>query len=339
MAKPYLSLKDVRVYFDPRTQSLRLISKDRRLRRKPFQLNFARDTPSAQSLIEVLRSERLDATLPDPLPARAAFPQNHHPHQGRYEWQISGQSEEGAIRDHRLQFLTGEIEDGTLLIDLGRGAPMTLVAGSPGSGKTEFLRTIARQVLRKEETELWLFGSYSDHWGEYFPLREQDRASLQIEGDLLLLEELKAELERRLRLLSEKRARSWKDTPELRPIFLVVDSVSRLLHPGASQLGQIQSGFARQALESLVRFGRDAGIHSFMASSMVAQDVTGSFRTGFGRRILFAGSSSPEEQTAVLGTAMSQSSSSWTPPGRASLKSYDGPLIPFQGYWNMREEL
>lgn len=333
MAKPYLSLKDVRVYFDPRTQSLRLISKDRRLRGKPFQFNLARDTPSTQALLSLLRSEGIASdAAPDPTPSKAVFPETA-PWPIVSEVGLANPRTESQIRDHRLRFYIGETEHGALEIDLGK-IPMTLVGGAPGGGKSEFMRTITRQVLAAE-TELWLIESHPHSWGKEFELREQDRMSVDSRDNFRLIEDLKVELERRLKLLGDKGIDSWSQDPELRPIFLVLDDLTAVVAFGEGSLGQIQKDSANQYLESLARYGRRAGIYSFISTSSAENSTEGEFRANFGRRIIFGGNAPAAEQNAMLGTVIGYTGESRLPPGRAWIRNYNGPLQPFQGYFNL----
>ena len=333
MAKPYLSLKDVRVYFDENEQSLRMISKDRRLRGKPFQLNFSTNNPSVLSLYELLGAEGLVGEHPNSrIPQESAQLPRLAP-----ENLISdvGPEFNSSLRrdDPRMRFLVGEVAEGAALqIDLGN-APHTLISGDAGTGKTELLRTIVRQVQSHPDAQLWFIGgtlSGAD-WRIQPCQREGDRSAWSETNSVHLIEDLHKLVEDRYEEMRRLHVREWHETPDLKPIFLVADEIGWLIE------GHRQSEIARAeimqfALGELARRGRAAGVYLFLSiGSWSVNLLDGMTLANLGRRILL-GTARPEDQNRVLGKVVGYSGYRGNPPGRGVLSVYAEPLRRFQAY-------
>lgn len=332
MAKPYLSLKDVRVYFDENEQSLRMISKDRRLRGKPFQLNFSTNNPSVRSLYELLGAEGLVGEHPNSrIPQESVELPRLAP-----ENLISdvGPEFNSSLRrdDPRMRFLVGEVAEGTALqIDLGN-APHTLISGDAGTGKTELLRTIVRQVQSHPDAQLWFIGAPNGTRRPLFPVeRKGDRLSWGENEAVDLLDDLHRLVETRHEEMRRVGVREWHEVPGFKPIFLVADEIGSFLE-GYRKTEIARAEIAQYAIGELARTGRAAGVYLFLAmGSWRVSLIDGMTLANLGRRILF-GAAAPEIQNSVLGRVVGYSGYKGNPPGRGVLGVYGEPLRRFQAY-------
>ncbi|MDR2379028.1 MAG: hypothetical protein LBD70_06355, partial [Bifidobacteriaceae bacterium] len=179
-------------------------------------------------------------------------------------------------------------EDGAAVaIDLARDGPHGLVAGTSGSGKSEFLRALMlAECVTTPPDRLIIVGI--DHKGgatfrdlERLPQVVGVATDLDAAGTSRVLTSLEAELAGRERLLERHGVASWGELPaRSRParLMVVVDEFRTLLDALPQAAGR---------LERLAAQGRSLGMGLVLATQRPAGAVSAQLRANLALRICF----------------------------------------------------
>lgn len=141
--KKYLELEGVRVYVNPKDNTIQIISTDEDLTGKPFQITLNQGTPSEQSLREILVEKKMVEETIDPfysIPKHIKYPKT------RGIKNIETSNEE----NWNLVPIGVTSNKEPVCLDLKEN-PNTLIAGRPGGGKTVALKNILIHTLKDEE--------------------------------------------------------------------------------------------------------------------------------------------------------------------------------------------
>jgi len=329
MPKKYLQLEDTRAYYDQKSGSVRLISKDKRLRGEPFQINLVRDAPTTESLVKLLTAEGLIDPREHALPMRTALPRKLPPQNSTvFEADYAERRS-----DTRLNFLLGStFGDRKLEIDLGI-APNTLIAGRTGSGKTVLLNTLREQAMDRPHSAV--------HWvnlkdrltpGEESALRHQDRYAGTLEEAARLIENLRVLIHERLQLLAARGVNHWSHTTGIEPQYLFLDGLWSALPDSENYLVAKEIWDIRQTLSSILRLGRTVGIYSFSAEQRPhAVMIPGEEKANMGRRI-FMGQGDPNGEAMTLGISSPYGGDILEPQGRGVIRTYASKIRAFQAF-------
>jgi hypothetical protein len=166
-------------------------------------------------------------------------------------------------------------------IDLAGGCPHLLVGGTPGSGKSEWLRSaVASLLITNTPDSLRLVlvdpkkNAFSELAGSPFLWRPDSLVDSVGESCLSLVEQMAEEMSRRYELFkqagADDLARYRQKTGEVLPrVVCVVDEFADLLLAGGRrQRDDLERGFVR-----IAQTGRAAGIHLILATQRPSRQV------------------------------------------------------------------
>jgi len=329
MPKKYLQLDDTRAYYDQKSGSVRLISKDKRLRGEPFQINLVRDAPTTESLVKLLTAEGLIDPREHELPARVALPRKLPPRgstvlEAEYAQRRS---------DSRLNFLIGStFGDRKIELDLGV-APHTLIAGRTGSGKSVLLNTIREQALDRPYSAVhWIDVSSKAALADTSTLRHQDRFAGSLEEAAKLVEALRRLMIERFKLMDKQSVNNWDQVEGVDPQYLFLDGLWSALPDAENYLVPKESWDIRASLGIILRRGRAAGIYSFSVEQRPhAMMISGEDRANMGRRI-FMGQGDPNGEAMTLGISSPYGGDILEPQGRGVIRTYASKIRAFQAF-------
>jgi S-DNA-T family DNA segregation ATPase FtsK/SpoIIIE len=243
-----LEISDIRVKYDKKDGSLRITSKDPELKGKPFSLTLTGDSPTAETLFELMRAHGLIEA--------ADLPTNIS---------LKDQAELQNLYDAEkpLRFVLGETYGGELTkIDLSN-SPHMLVSGASEAGKSVLLRGIAKQISLRENFRLSVFDPTGVQWSQD-ELRSQDRILRSNETLAAELEDLEDELQHGY---SRAAADAVSGAPSAAATYkvLMLDYASHfLLGSGIDKNDEVavaKHELAKQRLFRLLRLGRSSGIY------------------------------------------------------------------------------
>ncbi|MGH8998926.1 MAG: FtsK/SpoIIIE domain-containing protein [Acidimicrobiia bacterium] len=198
-------------------------------------------------------------------------------------WTLGGRSTEA---------LVGASFDGAYSIDLKRDGPHGLVAGTTGSGKSEFLQTmvVSLAVVNKPDAMNFVLVDYkgASAFGECEKLPHTVGMVTNLDGHLTerALASLDAELERREHVLRQLGAAdidtAWERNREaaakngMARLVIVIDEFAELVH----ELPEFVTGLIR-----IARVGRSLGVHLILATQRPAGVVSSEMRANTGLRV------------------------------------------------------
>ena len=234
----------------------------------------------------------------------------------------AGWSTVGAPEGRTTLAPVGVSIDGTFYLDLERDGPHALVAGTTGSGKSEFLQTLVASLALANRPDAIQFVLVDYKGASAFA----DCAELPHTVGLVTnldgretqraLASLDAELRRREACLHQLRAAdvntAWEHDPEqagamgLARLVLVIDEFAELVH----ELPDFVTGLIR-----IARVGRSLGVHLILATQRPAGVVTGEMRANTGLRVALR-MEDPGDSLEVLESSDAAGISRST-PGRA----------------------
>jgi len=329
MPKKYLQLDDTRAYYDQKSGSVRLISKDKRLRGEPFQINLVRDAPTTESLVKLLAAEGIIDPREHELPTRVALPRKLPPEDSTV---LEGERAQRRT-DPRLNFLLGStFGDRKLEIDLGI-APNTLIAGRPGSGKTVLLNSLREQALDRPHSAIhWVAVDSDAQLADATTRRHQDRFASNLDETAKLVEDLRRLMVERFKLMDEQDANSWDQVEGVDPQYLFLDGLWSALPDAENYLVPKEIWDIRNSLGSILRIGRAAGVYIFTVEQTPSSDIIpGEFKANMGRRILMGENDSATE-TLTLGISSSYRGDILNSPGRGVIRTYASKIRAFQAF-------
>lgn len=227
---------------------------------------------------------------------------------------------------------------GPFTLDLRRDGPHALVAGTTGSGKSEFLRTLVLSLASVNRPDQLTFLLIDYKGGSAFRECEALPHTVGLLTDLdrhasaRALSSLGAELFRRERLLADTHAKDFEDYVHLREryrdleamprLVVVVDEFANLV----SESPEVVSG-----LVDIAARGRSLGIHLVLATQrpggMVSAEIRANTNLRIALRLQTAGDS-----VDVLG-APDAAQISNSAPGRALARLGAQGLVGFQTAW------
>jgi len=181
-----------------------------------------------------------------------------------------------------------------------------VIGGVPGSGKSSLLNLIVSHAAKSPGTALYLVDPNGVQFG---PWRDRATAYASDNPDdaLAVLDEVRAEVDRRLKLLEtlpgvqRKVTREIAEAEGLAPMLLAVDELA--YHTATVGTPQQQQRFAVSCRDAVSR-GRAAGLIPVMATQRPTQDVVPRALTSlFGMRCAFR-TANPADSDVILGDGM-----------------------------------
>ena len=226
--------------------------------------------------------------------------------------------------------------DGTFFLDLERDGPHALVAGTTGSGKSEFLQTLVTSlaVANRPDAIHFVLVDYkgASAFADCANLPHTVGLVTNLDGreTQRALASLDAELRRRETCLHQLRAvdvnTAWEHEPDraaemgLARLILVIDEFAELVH----ELPDFVTGLIRVA-----RVGRSLGVHLILATQRPTGVVTGDMRANTGLRVALR-MEDAGDSLEVLESAYAAGISRAT-PGRAYARTGGGAqTVAFQ---------
>ena len=182
--------------------------------------------------------------------------------------------------------------EGALTVDLVRDGPHALIAGAPGSGTSELLRTLIISLAVANRPDELSFLLFDEEGGPTFrectELPHTLGVTTGIDPSLVgrVLGSLEAELRRRDRLIGEHEAKDYPayqamrrqnpDLPALARLVLVVAEIAPLVRDAPEFV---------PGLVSIARRGRSLGVHLVLATRHPAGVISPEIRTNTHLRI------------------------------------------------------
>ncbi|MGO3147308.1 MAG: FtsK/SpoIIIE domain-containing protein [Leucobacter sp.] len=237
----------------------------------------------------------------------------------------------------RRSFVTvGATAESEFAIDLAKDGPHALVAGTTGSGKSEFLQTLVVSLALANRPDAMNFVLVDYKGGSAFADCERLPHTVGMVTNLdareteRALASLDAELKRRERLLAEMGAKdldsAWERDPDtasrngLARLVMVIDEFAEL----KAELPEFINGIVR-----IARVGRSLGVHLVLATQRPSGVVTPEMQSNINLRVSLR-VTDRADSSDILGAP----DAAWIPPslpGRGFVRSaIGGHPVPFQ---------
>ncbi|MEY9913187.1 S-DNA-T family DNA segregation ATPase FtsK/SpoIIIE [Catenulispora sp. MAP12-49] len=241
-------------------------------------------------------------------------------------WQAGGRSTKAVI---------GASLDGPFALDLVAHGPHGLVAGTTGSGKSEFLQTLVASLAVANRPDAMTFVLVDYKGGAAFKdcVELPHTVGMVTDLDTHLVERaltsLGAELTHRERLLAAAGAKDLEDyldyatrNPELAPIprlLIVIDEFASMVR----ELPDFVTG-----LVNVAQRGRSLGIHLILATQRPSGVVSAEIRANTNLRVALRVTDAGESTDVI--DARDAANISQAHPGRAYARLGHSSLLPFQ---------
>ncbi|HET6964779.1 MAG TPA: FtsK/SpoIIIE domain-containing protein [Acidimicrobiales bacterium] len=239
-------------------------------------------------------------------------------------WGAEGRSTAAAV---------GACETGTMVLDLAKDGPHGLVAGTTGSGKSEFLQTLIASLAVSNRPDQMSFVLVDYKGGSAFKECERLPHTVGMVTDLdghlteRALASIGAELRRRETVLARSGAKDleayWRSAgpsdPLLGRLVIVIDEFASLVE----ELPDFVDG-----LVDLARRGRSLGIHLILATQRPSGVVSAAIKTNTNLRIAMRVTDAADSVDVIdspLASRIAKSS-----PGRAYARVGHEELTEFQ---------
>ncbi|MFI9645766.1 FtsK/SpoIIIE domain-containing protein [Streptomyces sp. NPDC052040] len=242
-------------------------------------------------------------------------------------WRASGRSTKAVV---------GYSLDGPFALDLVNHGPHGLVAGTTGSGKSEFLQTLVASLAVANRPDAMTFVLVDYKGGAAFKdcVDLPHTVGLVTDLDTHLVERalvsLSAELTHREHLLAAAGAKDledYLDYAERRPVELApVPRLLIVIDEFASMVRELPDFVT--GLVNVAQRGRSLGIHLILATQRPSGVVSAEIRANTNLRVALR-VTDPAESTDVIDAREAASISAAT-PGRAYARLGHSSLIPFQ---------
>jgi len=230
--------------------------------------------------------------------------------------------------DRGLRAPIGLGPEGLLEIDLVADGPHGLLAGTTGSGKSELLRTLVLSFAATFPPSRIVFVLIDYKGGSTFDrctglphvigsLTDLDETSAH-----RALEALEAELrdrEERLRAHGAEDLRTYRGTPAIPHLLVIIDEFAALAEQAPEALG---------GLIDIARRGRSLGIHLLLATQRPSGVISSRIRANTALRIALR-VHDPADSEDVIGTSDAARIGRHS-PGRGMLRLGPGELVQFQ---------
>jgi S-DNA-T family DNA segregation ATPase FtsK/SpoIIIE len=156
-----------------------------------------------------------------------------------------------------------------------REMPHALVAGSSGSGKSVFLHSVIRQLL-KTDAELCLFDPKKVEFEQY---KGKVHKYLSNHNEIAAsLDSLVEEMEARYDILKKAKVRSIADMPSMKFKIVIIDEYAMLTMKAQTE----------HNIQLLAQTGRACGIHLIIATQRAsAKIISGDTKVNFPTKIVF----------------------------------------------------
>lgn len=334
----YVEIK-MRAYYNDANGKIQLITKDKRFRGKPFQITLSRESESVESLFNVLEDNKVitDESAINKLPKEIYLDINKIKSQKFVQESDRAKSYINNKEDPRLVFSIGEDYNGDALKIYLRHSPTTLISGIAGSGKTQLLRSIAKQAMHHSNSQLFIIsGGLSDDFDDIGLRYGSDHIAKGLNEIFEMCHNLERILEDRLNILERYGLVSWLDHHDISPIFFLVDELASFLRSDEKAtydvLSDTKMDYCHQILDLLAKIGKTVGIYAFYATQRpdVAL-IPGKMKANMGRRILM-GKSNEVLAHMTLGKKPETSDMLRENRGRGIIKLFDNKEILFQAY-------
>lgn len=272
-----LPLENVRVHYDTSTGAVIISSKDPAIKGKPFQIKLSADSPTYDTLLNLLETRGLAEVNSTKIAKSIEIP--------------SAKMTDSDKKEYKTRIRIGEsFEDEPIELDL-KHSPHILIAGGTGSGKSIIQRLIAAHALsHSDEIDFYGIDLKRVELQPYFKDSKENLATT-LDDAMLLLDNLKQVLQARYDFLENEGKNSYLDT-DLKAIYLMVDEL--YLISGSSGVksseGRVEDAkrvLIMENLQLLARLGRAAGFYLFIATQRPdATVITGEFKANLTTRIL-----------------------------------------------------